>query len=103
MLSLIMLLVWRTAVQATFINVTCSVAAGIIWTLLVGSLGEWFVHRYAMHRGKRFPLFRLATELHHRAHHWVLFTPDRYIYSGPIQYPSVMGRGTDEICRTRCS
>jgi hypothetical protein len=91
------------AVQPGLVAVAISLPAGVLSILLVGSIGEWFVHRYAMHRGNRFPLFRLATELHHRAHHCHHFTPDRYIHAGPIEYPSVLGHGTGDLCRTRLS
>ena len=53
-----------------------SLLAGVFSLVLVGLIGEWFVHRYAMYRGRRFPLFRLATELHHRAHHCQHLTPE---------------------------
>ncbi len=85
------------------VAVALSLLAGVVSILLVASIGEWFVHRYAMHRGRRFPLFRLATELHHRAHHCQHFTPDRYIHSGQIEYPSVLGHGTGNLCSTHLS
>ncbi len=91
------------AVQSGPVSVALSLLAGVLSMLLVASIGEWFVHRYAMHRGRRFPQFRLATELHHQAHHCRHFTPDRYIHSGPIEYPSVLGHGTGNLCRTRLS
>ena len=71
------------AVQSGPVAVALSVLAAVLCLLLVASIGEWFIHRYAMHRGHRFPLFRLATELHHRAHHSQHFTPDRYIHGIP--------------------
>ena len=91
------------AVQTGPVAVALSLLSSVVSILLVASIGEWFVHRYAMHRGGRFPLFRLATELHHRAHHCQHFTPDRYIHSGPIEYPSVLGHGTGTLCPTRLS
>lgn len=86
--------------KAAWISAACALPAGVVATLIVGSLGEWFVHRYAMHRGRRFPLFRLATDLHHRAHHWVHFTPERYVHAGRVEYPSVLGSGRAELCRS---
>src|SRR5512137_1712778 len=65
-----------TATQIGPVAVGLSLLASVVCILLVASIGEWFIHRYAMHRGRRFPLFRLATELHHRAHHYQHFTPD---------------------------
>jgi hypothetical protein len=93
---------WATG-QSAVVDAILAAPAGVVSMLLIGSMGEWLVHRYAMHRGRRFPLFRLATELHHRAHHWVHFTPDRYVHAGPIEYPSVSGKGTAALCRTRLS
>jgi hypothetical protein len=91
------------AVQTGPVAVALSLVSSVVCILLIASIGEWFIHRYAMHRGRRFPLFRLATELHHRAHHCQHFTPDRYIHSGPIEYPSVLGHGTGNLCPTRLS
>ena len=100
--ALVLLGRW-TALQTGPVGAALSLVAAVLCILLVASIGEWFIHRYAMHRGRRFPLFRLATELHHRAHHCQHFTPDRYIHSGPIQYPSVLGHGTGTLCPTRLS
>ncbi|MCI0588459.1 MAG: hypothetical protein L0323_16635 [Planctomycetes bacterium] len=86
--------------QAPPIAAACSIPAGVLTIVAVGAIGEWLVHRCAMHGGRRFPLFRLATDLHHRAHHWVHFTPDRYVHAGRIEYPSPFGRGRAGPCRT---
>ena len=91
---------WAAA-QPPLVKIGCSLGGGCFSILLIGSMCEWLVHRYAMHSGHRFPLVRLATDLHQRAHHWVHFPPDRYIHAGPIEYPSVLGHGTAELCRTR--
>jgi hypothetical protein len=83
------------------LHLMVSIGAGATAMLLVGSIGEWLVHRYAMHGSRqRFALFRLATDLHQRAHHWVHFTPDRYIHDGGVEYPSVLASTNADLART---
>jgi len=45
--------------------------------LVFGSLVEWLVHRYLMHR--RVPPVGVAYDLRHRAHHWLHYRPDAYL------------------------
>ena len=68
-ISPLVLLARLIANQSTPFAIVFSLFAGVISTFLVASIVEWFVHRYAMHKSKRLPLFRIATELHHKAHH----------------------------------
>jgi|TARA_Y100000310_G_scaffold253669_1_gene260561 hypothetical protein len=86
--------------QPTLIAVVNSSLAGIISAFLLASIVEWSVHRYAMHRSKRLPLFRLATELHHKAHHWVHVPPNRYVQAGPINRPSVLASDKTVLCQS---
>jgi hypothetical protein len=59
--------------------VLASVVAGTLAILLVGSLAEWVVHGKLMHWRTKLQPFRLAYELHHRAHHWLHYRPDGYL------------------------
>ena len=73
---------------------------GIISAFLIGTIVEWSVHRFAMHKGNRIPLFRIATELHHKAHHWVHVPPDRYLHMDQIKRPSVFATDKTKLCQT---
>lgn len=65
--------------------VPLAAAGGVVSAIVLGSLGEWLVHRYFMH--KRWPSFlNTPYVLHHVAHHWHHYTPDRYLHDGPIKY-----------------
>jgi hypothetical protein len=78
-----------------------SAGLGAAVTLLIGSLVEWVVHRWIMHRPSRLAVFRLAYEHHHRAHHWINFPPDQYIQSGPVQYVPLWTGRLDRVATTR--
>lgn len=74
-----------------------SVACGVTAMLVLGSLVEWLVHRFLMHR--RWPL-RIAYELHHRAHHWIHYRPDAYLKDEVTYVPAVPPR-PERLCTTR--
>ncbi|MBS2031649.1 MAG: hypothetical protein JST54_27380 [Deltaproteobacteria bacterium] len=59
---------------------------GLGASVLVGAVGEWLVHRFLMHRRWRPPLLRAIYDLHHRGHHFIHYTPARYVHDGPINY-----------------
>lgn len=77
-----------------------SLAIGVLVTLVIGSIVEWVVHRWIMHRPSRLPVLRLAYEHHHRAHHWVNFPPDQYIQTGPVQYVPLWTGRLDRVATT---
>jgi hypothetical protein len=99
-ISPLVLLARLIANQPTPFAIVFSLFAGVISTFLVASIVEWFVHRYAMHKSKRLPLFRIATELHHNAHHWVHYHPTRYVNPEQINRPSVFATDKKELCQT---
>jgi ABC-type nickel/cobalt efflux system permease component RcnA len=63
-----------------------SVLLGLLSAVLLASLGEWTVHRYSMHTPWRNRLLNIPYELHHVAHHWHHYTPDRFTHAGPVKY-----------------
>ena len=85
--------------QSSTNRIVFSSLAGIISAFLIATIVEWVVHRFAMHKGNRFSLFRIATELHHKAHHWTHVTPDRYLHSGPINRPSIFTDDKTKLCQ----
>ncbi|MCS5646234.1 MAG: hypothetical protein NZ838_08935, partial [Candidatus Marinimicrobia bacterium] len=90
-----------TADQSTTLAIFFSSLAGVIAAFLIATIVEWTVHRFAMHKSKRLPLFRIATELHHKAHHWVHHTPTRYVHHETgITRPSVFSIDKTELCQT---
>tara|TARA_B100001564_G_C20561296_1_gene633862 strand:- start:237 stop:995 length:759 start_codon:yes stop_codon:yes gene_type:complete len=91
----------QTANDTSLNAILLSFASGIIAASLLATIVEWTVHRFAMHRGKRFPLFRIATELHHKAHHWVHYTPNKYIATKPLNRPSVLAKDKTELCESK--
>jgi sterol desaturase/sphingolipid hydroxylase (fatty acid hydroxylase superfamily) len=80
-----------------------SVPAGVLSALLVGAVGEWLVHRFLMHRRWRPRLLRTIYDLHHRAHHFVHFTTDRYVHQGPINYVPVWPARPEVLCDSGAS
>ena len=85
--------------QSSTNRIVFSSLAGIISAFLIATIVEWVVHRFAMHKGNRLSLFRIATELHHKAHHWTHVTPDRYLHSGPINRPSIFTDDKTKLCQ----
>jgi len=59
---------------------------GLASAALLSSLGEWAVHRYTMHTRWRNRTLNIPYTLHHVAHHWHEYTPDRYTHAGPVKY-----------------
>jgi hypothetical protein len=85
---------------STPLGLVISIGGGVLAAVLIGSLGEWLVHRYIMHRRlKPYPL-TLAYDLHHRAHHWVQFPPNEYLHDDHVQRVPVSLR-LDRVCVTR--
>ncbi len=99
-ISPLLLLARWTANQSTLLAIVFSLFAGAFSTFLIATIVEWTVHRYAMHKSKRLPLFRIATELHHKAHHWVHCPPTHYVHAEQINRPSVFATGKNELCQT---
>ena len=91
----------QIANQSSLYLILLSSLAGIISAFLIATVVEWTVHRYAMHKGKRIPIFRIATELHHKAHHWVHYTPNHYVNPEPINRPSVLASNKAELCQSK--
>jgi sterol desaturase/sphingolipid hydroxylase (fatty acid hydroxylase superfamily) len=84
----------------TPLGLLVSIGGGILAALLIGSLGEWLVHRYVMHRRLRPLPLSLAYDLHHRAHHWVQYPPDEYLHEDRVQRVPVSPH-FDCVCTTR--
>ena len=91
----------NTANQTSLYATLLSSLAGIISAFLLATVVEWTVHRYAMHKGKRISIFRIATELHHKAHHWVYYTPNHYVNPEPINRPSVLAPDKTKLCQSK--
>jgi hypothetical protein len=85
---------------ATPLGLAVSIVGGILAALLIGSLGEWLVHRYIMHRRLRPLPLNLPYDLHHRAHHWVQYRPDEYLHDDCVQRVPVSHQ-LDRVCTTR--
>jgi hypothetical protein len=69
--------------------------------LIIGSVVEWWVHGRLMHRRQRsFPGLHLAYDLHHRAHHWTHYPPDRYLQD-EVSYVPLVPPEPERACRTR--
>lgn len=77
-----------------------SVALGVVTALLTGSLGEWVVHRYLMHRPLLGGPTDLPYRLHHKAHHWVQYPPDQYLQDDVVQRVPPGGEKTRRVCTT---
>ena len=92
---------WLAPSAATPGGFIASLAIGATLTLLTGSIVEWVVHRWIMHRPSRLPVSRLAYEHHHRAHHWINFPPDQYIQAGPVQYVPFWTGRLDRVATSR--
>lgn len=75
-----------------------AVSGAVVSALLIGSIGEWLVHRYVMHGPWRFRPLKLVYDLHHRGHHFVHYTPDHYVHSGPVNYVPVYPPRPQELC-----
>ena len=89
-IALAQLLVWYLAdglaETASVAGRFVSVCLGIVSAGLLASLGEWAVHRYTMHTRWRNRILNVPYTLHHVAHHWHEYTPDRFTHDGPVKY-----------------
>jgi len=83
----------------TGVGLAVSVGGGLLAALLIGSPGEWCVHRYIMHRRLRPRPLTLAYDLHHRAHHWIHYPPNEYLHEDRVQRVPVSPE-LDRVCTT---
>ena len=83
-------LIWKGATALSADSSTAgrsiSVLLGVTSAGLLASLGEWAVHRYTMHTRWRNRILNTPYTLHHVAHHWHEYTPDRFTHAGPVKY-----------------
>ncbi len=88
---------YAVAVPSVMGRIGLSIGSGMLAAVLIGSVGEWLVHRYIMHRRLRpFPL-TLAYDLHHRAHHWIQYPPHEYVHADRVQRVPISSR-VDRVC-----
>lgn len=64
-----------------------AVAAGVLFTVPLCSLGEWLVHGVLYHG--RLPGLARIHKIHHAGHHFALFPPERYVQHGPFEFMRV--------------
>tara|TARA_Y100000590_G_scaffold86268_2_gene96657 strand:- start:24 stop:776 length:753 start_codon:yes stop_codon:yes gene_type:complete len=86
--------------MSSFNSIILSSLAGIFSAFLIATIVEWTVHRFAMHKSNHLPIFRIATALHHKAHHWVHVTPDQYVNHGQIKRPSIFSSDKTKLCQS---
>jgi sterol desaturase/sphingolipid hydroxylase (fatty acid hydroxylase superfamily) len=84
----------------TALGLVVSIGGGILAALLIGSLGEWLVHRFVMHRRLGPRALNLAFDLHHRAHHWIQYPPDEYVHDDRVRRVPATAR-LDQVCTSR--
>jgi hypothetical protein len=65
-------------------SVPWAIAAGILVTVPLCSLGEWLVHGLLYHR--RIPGLEFIQKIHHAGHHFALFPPERYVQEGGFEF-----------------
>lgn len=82
------------------VSLFASLLAGLLAALVTGSLGEWVVHRYLMHRPLTRRFSGLPYDLHHVEHHWVQFPPDEYVQEDRVQRVPASGRKKGRVCVT---
>jgi hypothetical protein len=88
------------SVVLTPVGLFISIGGGLLSAILIGSLGEWLVHRYFMHRRLQpYPL-NLAYDLHHRGHHWIQYPPNEYLHDDRVQRVSISPH-LARVCTTR--
>jgi hypothetical protein len=84
------LLIWYGAISlagdTSLLERCYSILLGLSSALLLASLGEWTVHRYSMHTPWRNRTLNTPYALHHVAHHWLHYTPERFTHAGPVKY-----------------
>lgn len=64
-----------------------ALAAGVLFTVPLSSLGEWVVHGILYHR--RIPGLGFIRAIHHSGHHSALFPPRHYVWHGPYEFMRV--------------
>jgi sterol desaturase/sphingolipid hydroxylase (fatty acid hydroxylase superfamily) len=87
------------AAVAAPIGIGGSALLGAAAMVLASSVVEWLVHGRLMHRRSGLPLVHLAYDLHHRAHHWTHYPPDRYVQDEVTYVPLVPPR-PERACTT---
>lgn len=89
-IAITQMLIWYAAGalagDSSILGRSLSVFIGLLSAALLASLGEWAVHRYTMHTPWRIRILNVPYSLHHVAHHWHHYTPDRFTHAGPIKY-----------------
>lgn len=101
-----MLVAWASTTRAAPASggrVLATLCAAMTSAVLIGSAGEWLVHRFIMHRRWKPRLLRIIYDLHHVGHHFIHFTPERYVHEGPINYIPVWPPRPDALCRSASS
>lgn len=61
-----------------------SIFAGMVITIVLCSLGEWFTHGILYH-GK-IPFIGFIRDIHHHGHHFALFPTTHYVQKDPAKY-----------------
>jgi hypothetical protein len=61
-----------------------AIAAGVLFTVPLCSLGEWLVHGVLYHG--TVPGLRFIRVIHHNGHHFALFPPQHYVHAGPQEF-----------------
>jgi hypothetical protein len=67
-----------------------AVAAGLVLSVVAGSLLEWLIHRHVYHR-RAIPLLGHIYRIHHHGHHHVFFPTWRYVTTGAPRRHPVLG------------
>lgn len=83
--------------------ILATVLGAVASAIFMGSVGEWLGHRFIMHRRWKPALLRVIYDLHHRGHHFIHFTPERYVHDGPINYIPVWPPQPEALCRSAAS
>jgi hypothetical protein len=92
----------RALAPSSSISSRCiSLCIGLASAGLLSSLGEWAVHRYTMHTRWRNRILNVPYSLHHVAHHWHEYTPDRFTHAGPVKYHPT--HDPDALCESNAA
>ena len=95
-------LIWKGAAalsgDSSAAGTSVFVLLGFASAGLLASLGEWAVHRYTMHTRWRSGILNVPYTLHHVAHHWHEYTPERFTHAGPVKYHPTHDPGA--LCAT---
>jgi len=82
------------------VNVAVSILGAVIVMLLLGSLYEWFVHRFLYHHPSRIRGLNNIFVIHEHGHHWHRFPPDRYVEAPPVRRIPVFPAAPYSICES---